>query len=662
MTKTLAERRGRARWAATFIATAAAWVVAAPAAFAQKAGDYATNQADDAFGITIGAQIIGLYSETDIRGFNPQQAGNARIDDVYVDLVVPFGNRVRSTSSIRVGFAALDYPSPAPSGIVAYKTRLLADEHNGTLGAFSLQYNGKIIQYDFEHPFVPGKFGVVAGFGFGDSRFYDGVGNQNFAYGVMPVLNLGSWEIKAMFTGLTPMHTPTRWLARTTGAFLPPTITDRRYLGQSWTNNRINNINSGVQVRGPITEQLRFRGGVFQSRQERKTNYTEVFVVQNTAGLADHILTADPDQATFANSWEGLLSYRIDKGPLRHTLLAGARGRYRHVQSGGSQRLAFGSVQFGQKDPEVQPLFSYQPLNLSTLHQSNYSVGYVGGWKGRAQLNLGLSKTEYRAKARRAATATTPAAVTSSSASPWLYNASLLLSPAKGFAVYGGYVNGLEDSGAAPAPATNQNEQLPASRTRQIDGGVKFTAGPMKVVASVFELKKPNFSTDSINIYRELGRLRLRGLEISANGDPTPRLHVLAGVLLMDPVVSGEARTLGLVGPRPVGIPKLKVRFDASYRTDMLGGLTFTGAATYDGRRPASARTYAELGGKQLSTPAYPTFDIGFRNNFKVGGTPMSIRFVLNNVLNKRAWKPLSSNVFQLEEVRRYNLYLLADF
>ena len=637
---------------------AAALVCAWPLdALAQKAGAYATNQAQDAFGVTVGPQTIGLYSETDIRGFNPQQAGNARVEEVYVDLLNLLIPRVKESSAVRVGFTALGYPSPAPSGIVAYRLRDPGDEFHATAGINAKEYGGSTLQYDAEHPIIKGHMSLQTGIALGDTRYADGINSHSLAMGLIPEISFKGVDIKSYFSLLVPVDTPTRPLVLSAGGFLPPMIPARRSLVQKWATNRVYNYNNGVVVRAELSPRAQFRGGFLQSRIERKANYTELFNVQDPSGSARHTLLSDPRQDAFANSWEGVVYYRLGQGRLRNTLSAGLRGRHRRIESGGSDRRDFGVVALGTPDPETQPVFIYGPVNVATIRQNTYSVGYVGRLGELAQLNLGLSKADYRGEVRTAA-----GVRTGSSAKPWLYNASLLVSPTRRLSVYGGFVNGLEDSGVAPESAENRNGQLPASRTSQLDGGVKISAAHMRLVASVFEMKKPNFSFDAANIYRELGRLRLRGLEVSATGDPTPRLHILAGALLMDPVVTGEARTLGLVGERPVGIPKVRIRVDASYRTDILHGLTFTAAAAYDGRRAASARPYAALGGQQVFLPAYPTFDLGFRHNFTLRGTPMSVRFVANNVLNERAWKALSSNVFQLEEVRRYNLYLLADF
>ena len=55
------------------------------AAAAQRVDDNAVTAADDAFGTTVGTQVIGLYDTDGARGFSPKDAGNLRIDGLYFD-------------------------------------------------------------------------------------------------------------------------------------------------------------------------------------------------------------------------------------------------------------------------------------------------------------------------------------------------------------------------------------------------------------------------------------------------------------------------------------------------------------------------------------------------------------------------------------------------
>ena len=52
-------------------------------AYAQRTNDNAVTAAGDAFGKAIGNERIGIYSTEDVRGFNPVDAGNARIEGLF---------------------------------------------------------------------------------------------------------------------------------------------------------------------------------------------------------------------------------------------------------------------------------------------------------------------------------------------------------------------------------------------------------------------------------------------------------------------------------------------------------------------------------------------------------------------------------------------------
>src|SRR4051812_8801921 len=98
-------------------ALAAIVLLAAPKAFAQRAGENAVASADDAFGTSVGTESTGLYSTTNARGFSPIQAGNVRIEGLYFDQQSQLSNRIFSGSTVRVGISAQAYPFPAPTGI-----------------------------------------------------------------------------------------------------------------------------------------------------------------------------------------------------------------------------------------------------------------------------------------------------------------------------------------------------------------------------------------------------------------------------------------------------------------------------------------------------------------------------------------------------------------
>ncbi len=629
-------------------------------ALAQQAGANAQKDADDAFGGSVGMESVGIYSETEVRGFNPQQAGNARIDGVYFDQLALLVTRVREGSTIRVGFSALDYFAPSPTGIVAWKFLDPGDEFVGTLSIDKHQYGGNTEWLDFKTPLIDGKLSTAFGIAHGGQHFSDGTSMHMYAWGLMPKLTLGSFEIKPFVSGYFSRQQEVRPIATSAGPFVPKLARKLRNLGQDWAEGGSNNNTHGVTVKVDIADGLKFRGGAFRSSMNYRKNFTEIYAVQDALGNAKHFLLADPKQDKFANSWEGLLSYHFGNDRISHNFIVGARGRYRHIESGGSDFIDFtpgdATVPYGEKDQHGKPLLHFSDVNLGRLRQVALAAGYIGKWHGVGHINIGINKTDYNASF------TDPTGTTRSKASPWLYNASLMLEPAPWLSLYGGIVTGLEDNGSAPENAANRNEQLPALKTKQVDGGIQVRFGKMTMVASAFQIEKPYFAFDAGSRYTRLGSVRHRGVEMSVIGDVTGRLHVMAGATMMDPVVTGVGTATGLIGKRPVGTPKLHGRIDLAYRTDLFRGLTFTGAVEHESRRAASSVTYAALGGSQLFLPSRTTVDLGFRHGFTIGKVPVNLRLEVLNVFDRKSWDTIASNSFMPGERRHWNLWLIADF
>src|SRR5262245_39408683 len=100
-----------------------AWLLVATA-HAQRVDENAVVQAQDAFGLTVGDETIGLYSAEDARGFSPTAAGNLVIEGLYYDqqTYVPTG-RIVQGSVLHVGLSAQSYPLAAPTGVVDYQLR-----------------------------------------------------------------------------------------------------------------------------------------------------------------------------------------------------------------------------------------------------------------------------------------------------------------------------------------------------------------------------------------------------------------------------------------------------------------------------------------------------------------------------------------------------------
>src|SRR5580765_985550 len=98
------------------------------AAHAQRASDNVTTQSSDAFGRSVGNEKSGLYTVDDVRGFNPDDAGNVRVDGLYFDQIGRVSTRLIDGNAIRVGPASQRYPCPAPTGLVDYSLTQARDK------------------------------------------------------------------------------------------------------------------------------------------------------------------------------------------------------------------------------------------------------------------------------------------------------------------------------------------------------------------------------------------------------------------------------------------------------------------------------------------------------------------------------------------------------
>lgn len=636
-----------------------ACVLSGAPALAQRAGENAVANADDAFGTSVGLEQSGIYSEYDTRGFSPLKAGNVRIDGVYFDPVASLSGRLRSSTAIRVGLSAVDFPFVAPTGVVDHKFKPFPKELGFSVSATEFGYMAVILEADARIPVIKDHLAITGGLAYADTRSFDGANTQSWGWTLRPILRAGGFEIAPFASTGHSLKSKPNPLVIVPGAIVPTMQARRKYLGQDWLDTDHRNDNYGVTVRGRIGENFGLRAGVFKAIGERRENYSELFTIIGPGNRASHVLIADPLQDVHSTSGEALVVWHRTSGRWAHRVYAGYRARDRYTETGGSDIRNYGLVEYGERDPEPRPArFDFSPVNQGRLRQSSLMIGYLGKLEGVGRINLGLQKARYRARSKSGATG----ALTLSRDDPWLYNVMALAQVSRSMAIYAGTERGLEDSGVAPESAVNRNEQLPATRSTQYEGGVswKFHAGHL--VLDAFQISKPYFSADSANRFVEVGTVRHRGVEASFVGHLDDRLNLLAGAVLMKPRVIGAAVDQGLIGKRPTGVPNLFARIDLTYRTDWLHGFTPTASVVYNGRRAAGSRPQAQLGGRQLMVGSITSVDIGARQGVHLGKVDASLRVVVQNVFDEHGWRVPAANLIRPDSGRRVTATLAADF
>lgn len=619
-------------------------------ALAQRVNDNAVAGAEDAFGVSIGNERVGLYSSTEVRGFSPITAGNIRLEGLYIDRPAAFTDRLVAGNVVRVGLAAQNYLFPAPTGVVDYRVRPTGDRPLlSVMGGYGPMGGGRL-ELDGQAPLAP-RLGLVAGAAVFRDEYASGSDADLASYAVAL-----RWRPRENSLVLPFWSRVDTWDREATPIYLaapgvvPPKVARRRDMGPGWADYRNVATNYGVLGRTVLPGEVRLAAGVFRSDNDIRENHAHVLSDVRADGSARRRITRDPAQGLASTSGEIRLSRAFAEGPRIHDVHLSIRARERTGRYGGGASVDYGVATLSGVLDAAEPVFALGPLTRERVEQRTFGVAYDGRWRDRGSVSLGLQRTDYRKVVERPGAAL---AVTDDPA--WLYNAAVswILTPR--LALYASATRGLEESGLAPDSAANRTQALPAILTDQWDLGLRWLLPrDIRLVAGAFEVKKPYFAPDEANVFREQGAVRHRGLEISATGSPIDGLSLVAGAVLMKPRVSGSPVAEGRLGDRPVGQAARTLTLSGTWNLP-LDGLALTFAANHHGSRPADQLNLTR-------TRAATLVDLGFRYRFDIGETPALLRLQVTNVANTFDWKIVSSGAFEVNAPRTATLFLTMDF
>ncbi|MGE3302000.1 MAG: hypothetical protein AB7M12_02680 [Hyphomonadaceae bacterium] len=644
----------RVRASALLLAVAC---IASPA-WAQRAAENATRAADDAFGVTIGNETIGLYSDRDTRGFSPLVAGNVRVEGVYFDMRGVMPSRVLANTTIRVGLSAQNYPFPAPTGIVDYALRPISDR-DAFSSVLRLGPNeGYSVELDAERTIVPGKLGVSGGLMWRDDYQMPGDLLGTRAIGLVSRLRpdddaevLGFWGFGRALRRFNPF-------VFTAGAYRPPDV-KAKYFGQSWSRTYLDYQTYGLRARRPLGENWSVNAGLFRHTGDGDGPVADLYLATDSAGrAATHLVTDEQVQHQPITSGEVRVSGVFTGERLRHTVHFSARGRHSQRKFGGAANVVLPAISLLNREWLDEPAWTYEPQSKDTVRQWSGGAQYQLAWRGLGEIAVGALQTDYRK-----VIAAPGGALSVVEDKPFFVNAAAVFTPTRRLAVYGSFTQGLEEAPIAPENAVNAQEAPPAIHTEQFDFGLRYAIAPqLRLVVGYFNVEKPYFAVDAVRVYRNLGDETHKGYEISLAGPLTKRLNVVAGAVLQKPEVTGEGVRLGAIGPKPVSQPETTLKLNLDYRTRWVDGLSVDAQIAHTGARAATTRMFAELGGRQLDAEAFTTVDLGMRYRFKTGAHASTFRAQVLNVFDDFAWRVYPSGAFYLANPRNFQISLATDF
>ncbi len=608
--------------------------------------------ASDAFGTRIGDESVGLYSEGQVRGFSLQEAGNYRIENAYfVRGARVFTDAVSGGSTVRVGPNALGFDFPSPSGVVQYS--LLSDAKNRN----QLQIGIADALESNLSPYLRGfwtrksEAGNSISFGstfFPRTRYADGGEAQ-----VKTLAMVARYQpVDALH--LTALADFADWerdadqLFGLSGEVQAPPVPWFRYLGQDWNYSRTKDRTLGLITRYEGIEDWTLSASSIVSQTDVPIYGFSLFSLAPN-GDASARATINRGRKVIGRGHElsAVRAFATEK--TRSHLNFSTRIRRSDFQNPSSETYSTPSFSIFGPVPQInQPEFvPADGFSRSYTDQDEIGVAYQWRHQNQVAINVGA-----RAIRTRLGNAPLGASAAERSDEDLLYNAAIVIPLADRLTAFATTTRGLEEAGFAPANASNRFSALAPVQSRQNELGFKWLVNEqISAIVTGFDLSKPDAGLSADNRFDYIGTVRNRGIEASISGAINDQWNIVAGAMRMQPKLSGENVSRGLIGDQPVGRSTELGLLSASYASAP-GSWGMDASLNFYGRRPANAANTRYTGGNSI-------LNVGLRYPFKWGDTPAQWRIRVFNVSNHFAWVARPNGLQLFTTPRRLELQLI---
>ena len=604
---------------------ALACAAASPAA----AQDSAVRSAADAFGERVGVEQVGLYTESQVRGFDLNASGAYRIEDAYFSRAAPINDPVLAGVGVRVGVNAARLAYPAPSGVVNYRLREPGPDNSFTIGAGFRDYGTQTVEFNGSWKDAQDQFGLAGGAVWRPVARW-GVGTQGEALDVGVV---GRWRISErqtlrVFASNYGRKYDGDYAFKSADGALPPNARGQHNYSPEWATVDATNTNFGALYNGRFGE---WAVDVSAFRSIFETERTDFTIIETRRdGTANGLTYLSPDKTNTSDSAEARVSRVFETGEFSHLLSVSLRGRRSEVGLASVLAVPLGPLTL-ETDVAPSPEPSWTGTRgLDVVEQATASAGYGLVWADRLQVRLGLHRTRYEKTVD-----TLSGARTRGVDDTTLYNASAVWSLTPRTALFASWVTGLEESGVAPQTAANPNEVLSPVEAEQYEVGVRYgLTDRLTFIGALFEVSKPTTGFRADGSFGFVGEVSHRGVEGSVAGRLDEKTNIVLGAVAFRPEVTGALVDAGVVGDRASGISSVVA--NASFERQLGAGWSVDAQLTYSGDRWADTRN-------TFKTPSQVQVNLGARRRFELQGRPAQLRVLASNITGADGWWASSS-------------------
>jgi iron complex outermembrane receptor protein len=408
--------------------------------------------------------------------------------------------------------------------------------------------------------------------------------------------------------------------------------------GQRWNYTTLRDIFGILKFEYDLSDDFMFYASA-GARDAAERGIYQGFTVDNPATGAAYVTGSNIPRNDNNESGQTGIRGNFSTGPITHEINIGAaHSRYvnRNAYEFGpfSRTANNGSNLYNPVDIAI-PTFNFfaagnldDPFAANRTRLTSFFVSdTIGAFDEMIELTLGLRRQKIKFTSYNnnngaqlglpySETATTPVI-------------GLVVRPNENISIYANRIEGLVQGPEAPAGTTNQGTIFPPFKTVQYELGGKIQMGRFNASLAVFQTERPQSLVENF-VFTLNGQQRNKGLEISFDGEPIDGLRIIAGVSITD--AKQRRTTNGATdGLDAIGVPDYTANANIEWDTSFLPGFTLTGRVMQTGKQAVNVTNTMIL-------PEWTRFDLGARYVLAAGDTPITFRFNVDNIANKRYW------------------------
>ena len=587
---------------------------------------------------------IGYYENFVVRGFSLNAASSYKINGRTITGEQNVALENKQQVEVLKGLAGLQSGISEPSGVINYVTKRPQDVRSVTV---STDDRGSgYIATD-----VGGWFGNEQQFGLRANVAHEDLNSYvEHANGQRDFVSLAfDWNISpdavlqldAEYQNKQQRSVPGYQLLG--GTEVPHDASPKKLLGHQTGGKQVGidslNLNGKFEYR--FSDQ--WKGTLSAARSKVVIDdYSSFAWGGDTQGVGNYFTPAgnydiydyrSPDDTRRDDEVQAAMTGLFDTAGLGHELTFGTSAFRRVIDKRAAVNEWLGSANIDQDAPTYTP--TDVPLNDShrTLDSRQYGLFVTDRIRFNEQWQTVLGGREVRLDEKAFDSDGNQSRHTQQYV--FLPQAALIYKPIENISLYTRYSKGLSLGGSAPWFASNKDETLAPTTSRQIEAGVKYDWRRISFAAAVFQMRqayqyaRPDGAGKFT--YVQQGQQKNTGLELSANGWATDRLQISSSVAAIRARVTGSG-TPDYEGHQAINVPKLRASVYADYALPWVNGLAVLGGVQYSAKKYANRTGNVEVGD-------YAVVNVGSRYTTKLDGYETVFRLSVDNLFDKRYWR-----------------------